>query len=130
MNPYMSHLYAKIREKHSFSCRYTLYSFVPRLATNVAPISRERKRGLNGKILGELSDIGEGKLDFDMQVRTPFRVSASCTRTRVSIMEGHTEIVSVRFVKRTTGQVSEVLAAFISVVQSAGCPSHVSGVMQ
>jgi aspartate-semialdehyde dehydrogenase len=76
------------------------------------------------KILGELSDGGEGKLSFDMHAHTPLRVSASCTR--VPVVEGHTETVSVRFARRpapSPQQVSEALAAFIPVVQAAGCPS-------
>ena len=76
------------------------------------------------KILGELSDAGEGKLSFDMHARTPLRISASCTR--VPVMEGHTETVAVRFARRpapSPQQVREALAAFTPTVQSFGCPS-------
>ena len=74
------------------------------------------------KILGQLS--GEGKLSFDMHARTPLRISASCTR--VPVVEGHTETVSVRFARRpapSPQQVREALTAYTPVVQSAGCPS-------
>ncbi|KAI0287639.1 aspartate-semialdehyde dehydrogenase [Russula brevipes] len=79
------------------------------------------------KILGELSESSEaeaGKLSFDMHAHTPLRVSASCTR--VPVVEGHTETVSVRFARRpapSPQQVREALAAYTPVVQSAGCPS-------
>jgi len=76
------------------------------------------------KILGGLSDAGEGKLSFDMHARTPLRVSATCMR--VPVMEGHTETVSVRFARRpapSPQQVREALAAFTPDVQSAGCAS-------
>jgi len=80
------------------------------------------------KILGGLSESeseGEsGVLTFDMHARTPLRVSASCTR--VPVVEGHTETVSVRFARRpapSPQQVREALASYTPSVQSAGCPS-------
>lgn len=80
------------------------------------------------KILGELSvsesESEAGKLSFDMHARTPLRVSASCTR--VPVVEGHTETVSVRFARRpapSPQQVREALVAYTPTVQSAGCPS-------
>ncbi len=78
------------------------------------------------KILGELSEseAEAGKFSFDMRGRTPLRVSASCTR--VPVVEGHTETVSVRFSRRpapSPQQVREALAAYTPAVQSAGCPS-------
>jgi len=80
------------------------------------------------KILGELSvsesESEAGKLSFDMRARTPLRVSASCTR--VPVVEGHTETVSVRFARRpapSPQQVREALVAYTPMVQSAGCPS-------
>ena len=75
------------------------------------------------KILGELSQT-DGQLAFEMHARTPLRVSASCTR--VPVIEGHTETVSVRFARRpapSPQQVREALTAYTPVVQSAGCPS-------
>ncbi|TFY77088.1 hypothetical protein EWM64_g6922 [Hericium alpestre] len=47
------------------------------------------------KILGGLSEGDDGLKAFDMHARTPLRMSASCTR--VPVLEGHTETVSVRF---------------------------------
>ena len=76
------------------------------------------------KILGELSKSGEGTLSFDMHAKTPLRVSATCTR--VPVVEGHTETVSVRFARRpapSPQQVREALTAYTPAVQSAGCPS-------
>ena len=78
------------------------------------------------KILGELSEseTDAGKLSFDMHTHTPLRVSASCTR--VPVLEGHTETVSVRFARRpppSPQQVREALTAYTPTVQSAGCPS-------
>jgi aspartate-semialdehyde dehydrogenase len=77
------------------------------------------------KILGELADpAGDGTLAFDMHAHTPLRVSASCTR--VPVVEGHTETVSVRFARRpapSPQQVREALAAYTPVVQSVACPS-------
>jgi aspartate-semialdehyde dehydrogenase len=79
------------------------------------------------KILGELSESSEaeaGKFSFDMHAHTPLRVSASCTR--VPVVEGHTETVSVRFAQRpapSPQQVREAFAAYTPLVQSAGCPS-------
>jgi aspartate-semialdehyde dehydrogenase len=78
------------------------------------------------KILGGLSEseADPGRLCFDMHAHTPLRVSASCTR--VPVVEGHTETVSVRFARRpapTPEQVREVLVTYTPAVQSTGCPS-------
>ena len=65
-----------------------------------------------------------GTLAFEMHAHTPLRVSASCTR--VPVIEGHTETVSVRFARRpapSPQQVREALTAYAPAVQSAGCPS-------
>ncbi|KAH9174613.1 aspartate-semialdehyde dehydrogenase [Lactarius sanguifluus] len=75
------------------------------------------------KILGELAQT-DNKFAFEMHTHTPLRVSASCTR--VPVIEGHTETVSVRFARRpapSPQQVREALAAYAPAVQSAGCPS-------
>jgi aspartate-semialdehyde dehydrogenase len=80
------------------------------------------------KILGGLSvsesESEAGKLSFDLRAHTPLRVSASCTR--VPVVEGHTETVSIRFARRpapSPQQVREALVAYTPRVQSAGCPS-------
>ncbi|KAI0310970.1 aspartate-semialdehyde dehydrogenase [Amylostereum chailletii] len=82
------------------------------------------------KILGGITDAddGQGKAKglktFDMHEKTPLRISASCTR--VPVLEGHTEIVSVRFARRpppSPQQVREVLAAYTPDARAAGCPS-------
>jgi aspartate-semialdehyde dehydrogenase len=81
------------------------------------------------KILGELTQTepqqsATDRLVFEMHAHTPLRVSASCTR--VPVIEGHTETVSVRFARRpapSPQQVREALAAYAPAVQSAGCPS-------
>jgi len=78
------------------------------------------------KILGGLSESEAqvGRLSFDMHAHTPLRISASCTR--VPVIEGHTETVSVRFARRpapTPEQVREAFATYTPAVQSADCPS-------
>nr|VWP01994.1 STE/STE11 protein kinase [Ganoderma boninense] len=63
-------------------------------------------------------------LAFDMHAAQPLRVSASCTR--VPVVEGHTECVSVRFARRpppSPQQVREALQAYTSEAYSIGCPS-------
>ncbi|KAH9967027.1 aspartate-semialdehyde dehydrogenase [Lactifluus volemus] len=75
------------------------------------------------KILGGLSE-SEAHLTFDMHAHTPLRISASCTR--VPVIEGHTETVSVRFARRpapTPEQVREAFATYTPAVQSTNCPS-------
>ena len=102
---------------------------------NVVPYisgEEEKMEWETRKILGELEDVstaagGDGTcttLAFDMHARTPLRVSASCTR--VPVVEGHTETVSVRFARRpapSPQQVREALAAYTPIVQSVGCAS-------
>ena len=58
-----------------------------------------------------------------MHARHPLRVSASCSR--VPVIDGHTECVSVRFSRRPPSpqQVREALAAYSPDAQSLGCPS-------
>ncbi|PIL37619.1 hypothetical protein GSI_01313 [Ganoderma sinense ZZ0214-1] len=81
------------------------------------------------KILGGLAhadddDSGSGLLAFDMHAAQPLRISASCTR--VPVVEGHTECVSVRFARRpppSPQQVREALQAYTSEAYSIGCPS-------
>ncbi|KAI0294595.1 aspartate-semialdehyde dehydrogenase [Multifurca ochricompacta] len=78
------------------------------------------------KILGGLKDVAEGAsgdtgvLAFDLRADSPIRISASCTR--VPVIEGHTETVSVRFTNRpapSPQQVRDALAAYTTEV----CPS-------
>ena len=76
------------------------------------------------KILGDITRTDDERLAFEMHARTPLRVSASCTR--VPVIEGHTETVSVRFARRpapSPQQVREALTAYAPAVLSAGCPS-------
>ncbi|KAN0140339.1 hypothetical protein V8E53_001548 [Lactarius tabidus] len=75
------------------------------------------------KILGELAQT-DGRFAFEMHAHTPLRVSATCTR--VPVIEGHTETVSIRFAKRpapSPQQVREALSAYTPAVHAAGCPS-------
>ncbi|KAL6307043.1 aspartate-semialdehyde dehydrogenase [Sparassis latifolia] len=76
------------------------------------------------KILGGIADADDGTRTFDMHARHPLRVSAACTR--VPVVEGHTECVSIRFARRpppSPQQVREALQAFQSDAYSIGCPS-------
>ncbi|KAL4076372.1 hypothetical protein V8B97DRAFT_2020193 [Scleroderma yunnanense] len=76
------------------------------------------------KILGGISDDGDGKKAFDMHSSHPLRVSASCNR--VPVIDGHTMTVSVRFSRRpppSPQQVREALVAYTPEAQSMGCPS-------
>ncbi|KAK2464837.1 hypothetical protein APHAL10511_003136 [Amanita phalloides] len=77
------------------------------------------------KILGGISQSDDdGAQSFDMHATHPLRVSASCNR--VPVIDGHTECVSVRFLRRpppSPQQVREALAAFTPDVQALGCPS-------
>ncbi|KAG9049854.1 hypothetical protein FS837_008904 [Tulasnella sp. UAMH 9824] len=73
------------------------------------------------KILGGLTDDGKG---FDLHEKSPLRVSATCTR--VPVIEGHTECVSVRFSRRpppSVGQARDALEKFITEAQQLKCPS-------
>jgi aspartate-semialdehyde dehydrogenase len=76
------------------------------------------------KILGGIVDSDDGKKLFDMHASHPLRVSASCNR--VPVIDGHTECVSIRFVRRpapSPQQVREALAAYTPYAQTIGCPS-------
>ena len=73
------------------------------------------------KILGGMCDEGRA---FDLHEQVPFSVSAACNR--VPVLEGHTECVSVRFVRRpppNAEQVREVLRQYTCEAQGLGCPS-------
>ena len=76
------------------------------------------------KILGGVKEEESGLKAFDMHESHPLRVSASCNR--VPVIDGHTEIVSVRFHRRpppSPQQVREALAAYTTDAQTLGCPS-------
>ena len=76
------------------------------------------------KILGGVKEEESGLKAFDMHESSPLRVSASCNR--VPVIDGHTEIVSVRFHRRpppSPQQVREALAAYTTDAQTLGCPS-------
>ncbi|KAI0057611.1 aspartate-semialdehyde dehydrogenase [Artomyces pyxidatus] len=76
------------------------------------------------KILGGVAERDDGAKHFDMHSRTPLRISASCTR--VPVLEGHTETISLRFAHRpppSPQQVRDALSAFTPAVQALGCPS-------
>lgn len=73
------------------------------------------------KILGGIADDGKS---FDLRASSPLTVSASCNR--VPVLEGHTECVSVRFVRRPPPSVEQVVQAMKSYTcdaQRLGCPS-------
>ncbi|KZT02152.1 aspartate-semialdehyde dehydrogenase [Laetiporus sulphureus 93-53] len=76
------------------------------------------------KILGGISESDDGVRSFDMRARHPLRISAQCNR--VPVIEGHTECMSVRFVRRlppSPQQVREALVSFTSDAWTASCPS-------
>ncbi|KAG8924178.1 hypothetical protein FRC01_011842 [Tulasnella sp. 417] len=63
-------------------------------------------------------------LGFDLHEKSPLRVSATCTR--VPVIEGHTESVSVRFARRpppSVTQAREALEKYITEAQQLQCPS-------
>lgn len=88
---------------------------------NVVPYiggEEEKMEWETSKILGSVSD------DNQSFVMNPVRVSATCTR--VPVLDGHTESVSVRFAKRpppTLEQVRDALRAFRCEAQDLQCPS-------
>ena len=70
------------------------------------------------KILGTL------KSDLTGFINQPMRISAACNR--VSVLDGHTVCVSLRFARRSPPSLSEVRDAmkeYVSEIQSLGCPS-------
>jgi aspartate-semialdehyde dehydrogenase len=73
------------------------------------------------KILGGISDDLKA---FDLRTKDPIKISASCNR--VNVLDGHTEVASVRFSRRpppSVEQVKEALRSFTCEAQSLGCPS-------
>ena len=76
------------------------------------------------KILRSLVDRDNGVKAFNMRVRQPLCVSASCNR--VVVIDGHTMTVSVRFARRpplSPQQVREALVVYISDAMALDCPS-------
>jgi aspartate-semialdehyde dehydrogenase len=76
------------------------------------------------KILGGITESDDGMKAFDMHSHHPLRVSAACNR--VPVIDGHTECVSVRFLRRpppSPQQVREALTAFVPEAQTLECPS-------
>ncbi|KIX06125.1 aspartate-semialdehyde dehydrogenase [Rhinocladiella mackenziei CBS 650.93] len=90
-----------------------LDNIIPYIPGEEAKIPAEAR-----KILGSLS------ADLSGFVNQPLRVSVACNR--VSVLNGHTVCVSLRFVNRPPPTVSEVCDAmkeYTSEVQLLGCPS-------
>ena len=84
------------------------------------------------KILGGITEVeaddsrnpGMKLKTFDMHAQHPLRISASCNR--VPVIDGHTECVSVRFLRRpppSPQQVREAFASYTPLAQAIGCPS-------
>ena len=102
------------------------YPGVPSLdiLDNVVPFiggEEEKIEWETKKILGGLSDDGTS---FDLHESVPIRVSATCTR--VPVLDGHTETISVRFARRPSPSVEEVrqaMRAFTTEAQEYQCPS-------
>lgn len=102
------------------------YPGVPSLdiMDNVVPFisgEEEKMEWETAKILGGITTDGKG---FDLHETSPIRVSASCTR--VPVIEGHTETVSVRFSRRPPPSVEEVrdaMAKYTTEAQELQCPS-------
>ncbi|KAG8852364.1 hypothetical protein FRB96_008710 [Tulasnella sp. 330] len=102
------------------------YPGVPSLdiMDNVVPFisgEEEKMEWETAKILGGITADGKG---FDLHETSPIRVSASCTR--VPVIEGHTETVSVRFTRRPPPSIEEVRAAMVKYTteaQELQCPS-------
>ena len=89
---------------------------------NIVPFisgEEEKIEWETGKIMGSVNADATG---FDHITQT--KVSAQCTR--VAVMDGHTECVSVKFAcekKPTIEEVKKALREFTCESQSLGCPS-------
>ncbi|KAG9037711.1 hypothetical protein FRB95_004557 [Tulasnella sp. JGI-2019a] len=102
------------------------YPGVPSLdiMDNVVPYiggEEEKMEWETAKILGGITEDGKG---FDLHEKSPIRVSASCTR--VPVIEGHTETVSIRFARRpppSIEQVREAMTQYTTEAQELQCPS-------
>lgn len=100
------------------------YPGVPSLdiMDNVVPFiggEEEKMEWETKKILGSLASTSTG-----FALRDEMRVSATCTR--VPVIDGHTECVSVRFARRPAPDIAAVraaLSAYTCDAQTLGCPS-------
>lgn len=113
------------------------YPGVPSLdiMDNVVPYISGEEEKMEWETLKILGGITEGESDdsnnpgvklktFDMHAQHPLRISASCNR--VPVIDGHTECVSIRFLRRpppSPQQVREALASYTPLAQAIGCPS-------
>lgn len=113
------------------------YPGVPSLdiMDNVVPYISGEEEKMQWEALKILGGITEGEIQaadgtstttkvFDMHAKVPLRISASCTR--VPVIEGHTETVSIRFARRpppSAQQVREALVAYTTEALALGCPS-------
>lgn len=85
------------------------------------PAEDEKIEWETSKILGGLS---EDKTSFDLRQHQPIKVSATCTR--VPVLDGHTESVSIKFSKRpapSPEQVKQALRDYVCEAQKLECPS-------
>ena len=82
--------------------------------------------GEESKLEWEIKKILAGPLEAGA-TSLPFRedIQASATCTRVPVLEGHTESVSLKFARAAPSpeQVIEALRNYVSDAQKAGCPS-------
>lgn len=91
---------------------------------NVVPYISGEEDKLEWETAKILGGVKEDKSGFEMHESSPIKVSASCTR--VPVIDGHTECVSVKFARQpapSPAQVEEALRSFRCEAQSLGCPS-------
>ncbi|KAF8318113.1 aspartate-semialdehyde dehydrogenase [Clavulina sp. PMI_390] len=84
----------------------------------------EKMEWETAKILGGIATSESNVQSFDLHADAPMRISAQCTR--VPVIEGHTEAVSIRFARRpppSPQQVRETLEAFTCEAQTLHVPS-------
>jgi aspartate-semialdehyde dehydrogenase len=90
---------------------------------NVVPYISGEEEKIEYECAKILGGVLPGDTGFDHHKQDPLRVSATCTR--VPVLDGHTEAVSVRFARRPAPSVDDVqkaLAAYASP-HVEGCPS-------
>ena len=91
---------------------------------NVVPYISGEEEKIEWECSKILGGLDSDNTSFDLRASQPLVVSATCTR--VPVLDGHTESVSVKFSKRpppSPEQVKEVLAKFTCPAQELNCPS-------
>lgn len=91
---------------------------------NIVPYISGEEDKLEWETSKILGGVKSDKSGFDLRADKPISVSATCTR--VPVIDGHTECVSVKFAKQpppSPAQVEEALRKFTCEAQALKCPS-------